>query len=188
MPGILALDLSTVTGWAYRSSPAAAPVYGRFELPRKRGKKDHNTGEYLAAFRSHLRRLVEEYQPADVVFEAPIIVERKDRFGRPVRQSVQSLRKLYSLAGLTEMFCADAGIRCAEAKMQRARKHFVGHGRPGSNRDEIKASIINACRLRGWTPQDDNVADALCVLDYSAHLIWRDHPDLAFEHWKRGAA
>jgi Holliday junction resolvasome RuvABC endonuclease subunit len=169
MPGLLALDIATVTGWAYTADPNdldLEPEFGSMRLP----KTGPDIGAFLCAYREWLMPLIEQLRPKDVVFESPIM---------PATSQIIILRKLYGLAGVTEMVCTEHQTACTEAYMQKVRKHFCGHARPGDRkakglerRRQIKAAVVQACRDRGWNPTNDDEADALAVLDYARAVLF----------------
>lgn len=151
---ILALDLSTTTGWAC-GEPGANPTHGTLRLP----KTDKDIGAYAVAFTNLLGPLLDEHEPDRVCFESPI---------KPVVTSIYALRKTTGLAYHTEFICKIRGIPCSETPMQTARS-TLGCTWPKrgltrkQRRDHWKAEVMRLCRAMGWEPRDDNEADALCV-------------------------
>lgn len=152
---ILALDLATRVGWATWSADRGVGS-GVKVLP--------TTGEDVGRFVGTYMQWLDDTLALDardlVVFEAPWIGPQT---------SQDTARKLLGLAVGTEVVCWRRGLRCLEQSVPAVRKHFVGNGR--LPRREAKAAVIAACRARGWTPKDDNDADALALLDYAAHLL-----------------
>lgn len=161
--GLLALDLATVTGWAFWR-PGADVRSGVCKLPRT----GEDVGRFLCAFEDWLKPFLELERPARVVFEAPILTAGKT--------DINTARKLMSLAAFTEVVCRRSGIRqYFEVNNATVRKHFVGVGR-ARDRRTLKDLTLDACRARGWDPRDDNAADALAVLDYAAATLGLDVP------------
>lgn len=164
MPAVVAFDLATQTGWAIHDSASNSkvPRCGSFRLP----KTGPDLGKFLQAFHgeilSILTPLVEAHsaEHTKVVYEQPIL---------PRTAQLVTLRKLYSLAGHLEYICAGR-MNCFECSIPKVRKHFLGHNNDGK-REELKAKIIAACEERGWTPQNDDEADALATLDYGLHCL-----------------
>lgn len=168
---ILALDLSTNTGWACGPIDGP-PVHGRFSLP-KTGK---DIGAYATAFQDELCSLLGKHAPDRVCFESPIMIGQ--------RTSIHAARKLYGLAYHTELICKVWGIPCSETHMQTARstlgvkglartrvdsqgiKHAVT---PEERRKHIKAEVMRLCRAMGWEPANDDEADALCIWHDACH-------------------
>lgn len=153
---IIALDLATNVGFA-RWSPTAPIRWGSMRLP----STGSEVGRFLSAYDLWLRDLLTVEAPETVIFEAPWV-------GPSTHQDVA--RKLMCLAGHTEFVCYRREVpRVVEENNKTVRKHFLGSG--GGLRKEIKALTVEACRSRGWTPEDDDAADALALLDYAMHQL-----------------
>lgn len=153
MPGILALDLATNIGWAALRLRDDPPWYGSHKLP----STGADVGRFLDEYEAWLVPQIKSQMPAVIVYEAPVL---------PPKTQIITLRKLYSLAGFTELVARRHGVECREAHMQSARKVVLGHGRPGKGK-ELKQNIMAYCRLRGWNPRNDDEADALVILEYA---------------------
>lgn len=161
--GILSLDLAGRTGWAFWEPGRNAPASGVYRLPLT----GPDVGRYLSAYRDWLFETMVRFIPETVVFEAPWIGNNT---------SQDTARKLMGLACVTEMVCyrRDPRPRCFEANNATVRKWWLGKGR--GDRKELKRLSIEACRLRGWTPEDDNEADALGLLAFACHRRQLDVP------------
>ena len=171
--GILALDLATRLGWAYAgpaalsswpltameaaAMPSPPAVSGWFRLP----KTGPDVGWFLDAYHDFLTNSLDLHLPALVVFEAPWV-------GPNTAQD--TARKLLSLAGHTEFVCRRRRLDYREANNATVRKHFIGKGR--GDRATLKRLTIDACKARGWSPENDDEADALGLLDYAV-ACWR---------------
>lgn len=162
MPSILALDIAGVTGCAYADAEMAARL-GRGPLldavPQPRAWVWTLNGAADMPHRAYNRalRVIDELRPDHVVIEAPFV-------GR----NANAAEKLYPLHGAIEAGLRSAGVsllRIHKPRIQVWKKHFAGHG--GAS----KAMVINACRDRGWTPKNDNEADALGILDYACATL-----------------
>lgn len=151
---ILTLDLATRTGWC-RGEPGGPVTVGTARLP----KTGNDVGSFLNAFEHWLEGALDgiEY----VVFESPII--------RSSQLNIAVMRKLYALAGVTEMVAKKRGLIVLEERIQTVKKQLAGHGRAD------KEQMVAAARARGVPVTDDNQADAfglfLCA-------VARDRPDL----------
>lgn len=144
-----------------------AAVSGWHKMP----KTGADVGWFLDAFDTWVVGLLDFHQPALVVFEAPWVGSKIDQQTGRVSQTHQdTARKLMCLAGHTEFVCRRAAIECREANNATVRKHFAGKGR--APRAELKRLTIEACRRRGWEPENDDEADALGLLDYAV-ACWR---------------
>lgn len=152
---ILALDLATCFGWAYGSAERGPTASSSHRLP----KTGEEIGSFLSAFRGCLDSMIRDLQPDEIFFESPILRGKGTT-------SLGTLRKLYSLAGMTELVALDHGLVCREANISDICTHFLGKGYP-RKREARKAATIERCRSRGWQPKDDNHADALALLDYA---------------------
>lgn len=161
----LGLDLATRAGWALWSPEQAKPVLGTLRLNR------FDVDEIAPVLEKLRRHLSDIYQlhPLDGVFyEAPIMT-RVDK--------LRTLQLLLGLANMVEWWCLKVGVKCRQVEMRDWRRHFMGMATGG--RDALKAAAIEACRVRGWSPQNDDEADAAGVLDYGLHCFgvevpWRD--------------
>ena len=150
---ILALDLATTTGWAL-GEDHQAPAHGRFSLP----SCGENYGVFAAEFWRWLAGRLVRHEPRLVAYEKPIHLPT---------DKLHTVRRLYSLATVTEMVCVAKGVQVVSYGLDEIRTNFVGplHRKRFPGRDNIKRAVIAECRARGWNPNDDNDADALALLD-----------------------
>lgn len=158
------LDLATRTGVALWSPGATAPRLSTIRLPGDVECVDRP----MEALRSHLADLHTVEKITHLFFEAAIL---------PGKTTPATVYKLCSLAAMSEWFAYRIGAECRRVDMQAWRKHFIGRGT--GRRDELKRAAIEACRMRGWAPEDDNQADAAGVLDFGLACFgvkapWRD--------------
>jgi hypothetical protein len=160
---LLALDLATCTGFALGSTEQGVLEHGSHRIL----KTGEDVGLYLVTFRDWLLALVARTDPWTIYFEAPVLLGRD-------KTSLNTLRKLYGLAGMTEVVAHDRGIDCREANTSNIVTHFCGKGSPRYG-DERKKATMAKCRERGWTITDDNDADALALLDYALAQIKPEH-------------
>lgn len=166
--GILALDLATVTGWAY-ADPAAIAAWARTVIEangtaRQPGLisgeesfRSPSRGAMLARHYGWLSDMITVYAPRLIVAEAPL------PGGQP---SLDNARIAFGLAAQTESVAARHRIGCRDAQISTVRKHFTGKGKYPTT-SAAKAATIDACRLRGWAVRGNNEADALAVLDWA---------------------
>lgn len=157
--GILALDLSSATGWA-AGSPGETPRAGT----RRIGRPGQRIGAFLDIFDRWLSDQITVHQPAVLIFEAPILTAGKT--------SIDTARKLMCLAGVTELIAFRREIpRVFEADSSTVTKFFTGRGSYG-NRDAKKAAVMEQCRQLGWQPCDDNAADALALWRWAEFKLY----------------
>ncbi|TGY87338.1 hypothetical protein E5163_14820 [Marinicauda algicola] len=131
---ILAFDLGTKSGWAF-GAPGwrRAPDAGLVRLPRT----GEDIGRFAHAFRAEARALIERFEPDIVGFESPYLPAT--RFNPVTRKpelatNITTLRKLYTIAGVLELVCADYKIRCVEEHIPTIKKAVTGNGRATKER------------------------------------------------------
>lgn len=144
MKFILALDLSTKTGWAL--SPE---VGGVIDLSIRR---DESAGMRLIRFRSKLNEIQNAYEISLVVFEKAIAVPGRVQ-GYGVQIELQSVLKVWA---------EDRGIEYRSFTPSEVKRHATGKG------NSKKDKMVAAAEARGWRPVDDNHADALWLLDLAS--------------------
>ncbi len=95
-----------------------------------------------------------EAHPVDhVCYESPVFM--------PSGTQIATLRKLFSLAGLTELICHRRDLTVTEANNSSVKKYFAGHGRAK------KPAMIAAAKARGFDVANDDEADALGIWLYT---------------------
>lgn len=160
MPGVLALDLATKSGWAWASPVAfrdwplsslpieqrVGPVdevdFGTMDLKPQKG------GEFFESLSDWIDHLVADYRPSAIVVEAPAIYGK-----HPNLKGVKA-------GGIAELVAWRHKLPCLTASPAQWKKGFVGKG------NAKKPEIMAECIRRGWMVEDDNAADALGLLDY----------------------
>lgn len=152
---LLCLDLATNTGYACGSLAEGVIESGSYRLP----KTEDDVGLYLAYFRKWLESSVRRLEPREIIFEMPVLPPLG-------KTTLITLRKLYGLCGLTELVAQDLSLSCAEANVSDVCSHFLGRGYPRAS-DPRKRATVAKCRERGWTPRDEDNADALALLDFA---------------------
>lgn len=148
MKDILAIDLGTNYGWA--CGPQRIE-YGGNKLPH-----DVSDGRALCLFADGLVRLINRRRPDVIAVEQPFINYK--------RSQPQQVRRWFAYLGILHMVACRFGIPIKEYSPMTIKKHFVGHGHAE------KFMIGMECERRGWTPQNDDVADALAVLSCAANM------------------
>ena len=140
---ILALDLSSRTGWA-RSKGFDAPRHGVWRLDGDLGRR---CSALAAALEDELA-----FPPDLVIVEAPLPAQAQG--------STDTARNQFGLAAVAEMICHERGVTCEEASAIDVRRLVMGKAKMD------KAGVMAWCRAQGWAPRDDNAADALALLRY----------------------
>ena len=161
--GVLALDLSSKTGWAIGRLPEQplTPMEMAVIKPKQPlSGVAHFHGELglsLDAFERWLNQMVDRHAPDGLVFESPVLPKYKT--------TPTTVRKLMSLAGITLMICHQRKILWVKEIQPRSmKKHVSGNGGPG------KENVKNAIRSFGWTYESDDEADALGLLVMAGDL------------------
>jgi Holliday junction resolvasome RuvABC endonuclease subunit len=171
--GVLSLDLATVLGYAVGRLPAL-PIT-QLEAAATKPPQPHSgfhrvappntpVGPFLSAYADWLDGMLDEHKPAGLIFEAPIL---------PQKTSLDTVRKLVGLAGITQMLAHETGITwIREAQPSSVKLHICGYGGRG------KTGVQRAILERGWHFAVDDEADALAIWDYAAHLAYRERADV----------
>ena len=180
MAPVLALDLATVSGFAFWRPGMARPRYGCIELPKK--LQDHE----LHRERASLRRWMTDWDKLEPLKGGYVVIEAAwVRFGDPDavdpedrrRDSLRQVEHLFGLA--TEAATTAHMLRAEPRDTNHAKMMKAWTGRGDYKREPGKeASILAACAL-GWDTDDHNEADALGLLYHFTQLHrfdvpWRD--------------
>jgi Holliday junction resolvasome RuvABC endonuclease subunit len=151
MPGkvILCLDIATVTGWAVSQPGRNGPLYGSHRIVE--GAVGEDMGHAFAAFRDWLNDMISVHAPDEVWYETPI----------PSKNALHTMRLLMCLPAFAEELAHRRSIPCFEQGSSTARKAILGRG------NAKKPDVVRWAVLKGYSPQDDNAADALLLLAYA---------------------
>lgn len=141
---ILALDLATKTGWALRYS--ATEIYHGTESFER--KSSDGAGMRFLKFRQWLKKLAEEHGPIEAVYYEDV---RRHK-------GVAAAHVYGGLKGVLMAWAEERGIPYAGVTVQEIK--FAATGKKVAN----KEAVIAAMRARGFSPEDDNAADALAIL------------------------
>lgn len=156
---ILALDLSTHTGWA-AGREGDAPRHGVWEL--RDGAINH--GRYFSALAGQVEDAIRVFKPDLVVMEAPLPHQAK----KVQENSPNVVRVLLGFCAVVEMICYEQSVRCEEANVIDARQMVLGR-----QPKDGKFGVMAWCRAMGWNPADDNAGDALLLWEYRQCLARR---------------
>lgn len=155
---ILALDLSTDSGWALGDAESP-PRLGTYRCSKLFA--EDQLGDRWVQFERWLGDMLLVLKPDLVGFEAPIIVGGGKGTTRPT--NVETVRFLLGLATIAELVPTRMSIACEDAHIQQVRKHFCGHG--FAKKDDVRAM----CFRRGVMVADHNQADAVAILSFLQH-------------------
>lgn len=143
---VLALDLATQTGICYGPADTGeVPTLDHFRL----ASTGDEVGRFLAEFEDRIRRLIDQIEPALLVFEAPVLPRAKYN---PIKKKVEggvsiiTTRKLQGLAGMLEVVAHREGLECAELQPSQVKQALTGKG------NAKKHEMVDACRGYGLAP------------------------------------
>lgn len=156
---LLALDLSRHLGVAHGSG---RPILATYHLPKVEGDgvNGFDFGPAFAEFWRTLEGLCALVKPERLAFEAPLM-PRGGNFYTPE----VTVRLLMGLAALTETFAQLNDIPCDERNVATVKLFWSGHGRAD------KQAMVARCRQLGFTPRNDNEADACGLF----HLVMAEY-------------
>lgn len=141
---IIALDLGTKTGWATRTKKGERAKSGTLNLTAL--AKRNETTRYGAL----LRWMKENVSEGDTVaFEDVAFMV-----------SVRQAHVYGGLRAIVETMCCELRAECVPVAVATIKKHATGRG------NAKKPDMMRAARRRGYTPKDDNEADALALLSF----------------------
>jgi hypothetical protein len=149
---ILALDIATKTGWAYRVNGQIVSGVEDFSL-----KRGDSPGMRYIRFSRWLSEFISQ-EDLLCVYEQP-----HNRGGAPTEV-------LFGLLGQLISFCAARGFEHTAVKSTELKKHATGKG--NAKKDKMIAVANNIIAKGRGVPHgppivDDNEADAVCLLNYA---------------------
>ncbi|KRQ99251.1 hypothetical protein [Bradyrhizobium valentinum] len=163
LPRILALDLAARAGWALAPCTADA-------VPRSGSIRFAREGASMAAVFSGARQWLADFLAVEkdiqlIVFEGPLTPQQMGG-----KTNINTIRQLIGLAAVVEELTYTlSGYDVREARVADVRAHFIGSNR--HKRKEAKDLTVAACLRLGWSPCDDNAADALALWHYQASIL-----------------
>lgn len=139
---ILSLDVSTKTGYALIDENGKIESSGVIRIKYK------SRGEAIHLFYDEIRFLVDITNPSLIVIEKPFFRGSGSRL-------------LTSFCGLIEMIAYRYNLIFKEVHNAEIKKFMTGKGHA------TKDMMINKIKELGYSPQDDNEADAISLALYS---------------------
>jgi len=155
---ILALDLATVTGWAW-GKPGETPKFGQ----QRFGKPLATRPQIYKQYRLWLGLFCSAHKIDWIVYESPQLP-----FTMTSRTNIGTIRLLIGLCELLEEWAPEHDIELREASVSQVRCHFIG---ANLKRDLAKRLTIERCKAMGWDVQNDDQGDALALWHYQACLM-----------------
>ena len=147
---ILALDMAIKTGWGTFFDHKVSTGVQEFGL-----KRGESAGMRFLRFRAWLKRMA-EYAPGKIDL---IVFEQAHHRGGAATQLCVGL--------VTDVlaFAADIGAETMPVHTGTLKKWATGKGNSG------KKSMVLEAERRGYSPKDDNEADAALLLDYAIERL-----------------
>lgn len=174
--GILALDLSLTTGFAYGGLRENSPFFSRWRLNGGIARM----GEAWVDLQNKIEDFLALQRPEFVVYALPFAKQQT------------SARLGLGLAAHTESSCFRMEVPCFEVQESTARKNILGRGSfternerreiiKGSGRKNAKEAVMDWCINKGWAIRDDNEADACVMWEYARRFTlsrkqWASEP------------
>lgn len=175
MPSLLALDLSTNTGWAWWKNCAQPPECGTEKLPKTHDPADYGRRTY------HLDQWLQNFlmnHPIDAIaFEGPFIPRGmfQPRDGESsFETTVHAVRLQMALATIIETVATGWKKRCIEVSTISAKVAMVGFGRKPKDEPKFdwKKAMLLAATRQGYRVSNDHEADAVAVGKVAAAHLW----------------
>ena len=164
--GILALDLSLSTGFAYGGLQSSAPLIGRWFL----NGGIHAMGEAWVDLQNRLEDFIALQRPSLIVYALPYA-------------KLQTTARLgLGLAAHAESSGFRMDVKVREIPEGTARKGVLGRGGfaerdehkriiKGSASRNAKAASMMWCEGKGWPVRDDNESDACVIWEFSRRFV-----------------
>lgn len=116
-------------------------------------------GTRLVTFRTYLNRLRDNVAPKRIENVWYEYVRHH------TKGAVQAAHVYGALQGALQEWCEVNGVRCRGISETDIKKLSTGNARASKKR------MIAAARRMGYTPNDDNEADAICLLEVSRNVM-----------------
>lgn len=158
---ILAFDLGATCGIAL-GRPGGRPALSS----RRVGGGNVPHGGRFLAMQKLTRDIVDRYGPDRIVIEMPIAAG--------VKGSQERVQLAMGYRAAVSTIAYARNIPFSEFSVMSIRKHFIGGA--SVKRAPAKAATIARATALGWSPKDEDAADAAAVWDYTcAHFAPEIH-------------
>ena len=107
--------------------------------------------------------LIAAHKPELILFEEPIkrIVQSDGKGNKGIKLNPATLYRLGGLAFICEAVASTHGIPVMPVNMHTARAMFLKPGKAPVGK--AKEAVMEGCRLRGWSVENDDESDAACI-------------------------
>jgi hypothetical protein len=153
---VLALDLATVSGWAW-GKPGATPKFGHERF----AKAGESRAVAYKRFRLWLSLFCSAKKVELVCFESPVATFLPNT-------SIHTIKLLIGLCEHLEFWALEHEIELREASVAQVRSHFIGRNLKSAI---AKPLVLARCRERGWLAETTDEADALALWDYQISCL-----------------
>lgn len=151
---ILALDIATKTGWAYRINGRILSGVQDFSL-----KRGDSPGMRFVRFAKWLEEFA-SWEDVCVVYEEP-------HHGK----GGSAVQVLFGLLGHLTSFCAIHGFEHTAVKTKELKKYATGKG--NAKKEDMIATANELLGAQGSDPtKSDDEADAICLLNYAEKVLF----------------
>ena len=153
---ILALDFATTTGWAHSNGAC-----GVWDLSIR---KDESSGMRLIRFEGKIKEIFNNVGCEVIAFEAVTA-------GAGPKANFDSIKLQSKLQAIIERFCVTHQCEHVSYNLSTIKKRAI----PEKGKKRDKAAMVEAAKKR-WPDKDildDNVADALWILDLAQEELGR---------------
>lgn len=157
---ILALDMARTLGWA-AGEAGARPHYGSVALGGQ------SRAQVYASLLDYLDDAIRLHRPARIVAEAPL--------GHMAHRSEDVALLLYGFRAQLELFAYDKALPVEFIPFHLPRSVVLG--RANFPKGQAKIAVMTWCEAQGFSPADDNAADALVLWHFATG--WKRQPELA---------
>jgi Holliday junction resolvasome RuvABC endonuclease subunit len=154
-PVLVGFDLATQVGWC-AGDGSRLPVVDSFRL----SATGADVGTYLLEARGYFRILLDRFEPAAVIYEAPVTMPN---------QTPEVTTKLHALPGVLEMECVERGVPRFKVYPVTIKKCVTGSG------DAPKALVLATAKAAGVSAKNKDEADAFGAW---LHALRHYSPDL----------
>lgn len=164
MTCVLSLDLATITGWALYKPGLVKPRANFITMPEiestdEKAVPDIAMGKWMDAFIEWTIPFAQLEGVEHVVCELPYI---SDHGGAGV--NIHEVEKNITLTSAASYIAFKIGARFKKVARSKVVKHVAGVG--SGTRKQFKGWCMLAVQRKGWNTTSQDIADALCTLDW----------------------
>lgn len=139
---ILSLDIATNTGWKTKTSS------GTWNFKPNRGESE---GMRVVRFKARVKEIIKLEEINLVAYE------------RPAGMHKSSIMVASEMVGVLKDLCIELGVELSCYSAPEIKKFATGKGNAN------KEAMIKAAQELGYTPSDDNEADAIHLYNLTCH-------------------